>query len=1079
MATTMVNGGSNPEVNSPVTMPTTGKQQTSKSTAGGGKALDTSRKQTSNPGDGAQRRNVPPKAWTGLNPITQRASTPSHPNGAGPQPKSNNAKTSLNSDSRNNDQHTHERMLHLLGNFMGNTATIALKNGDVFSGIFFGANMETNDPAYLLKMVQKTRPAGKAEANGVREESDGFVGVGEDHAMSFDVKDISGLTVEGVDIGAQDRLPNGSTAGFRTDADISGNLAVRERQLQRWAPSADTDVDLSLEASGSSGEWDQFKANEKLFGLKSDYDENIYTTTIDRSKPSYREREARAQRLANEIEGTSSSNSHVREERGLINEEGEFDEEDNGVRRHGADYPPLQSSQANRYMPPARRPPTGKPTVAGAPVDPAIISSQIARADPSPQGRTAAPSKAVEPSAVTAPTSGQPILSEANRDPVKDSATSNVAAANAATTARPSDAAKVAAPAPAPNAAATVETEVRDAFRNFASVEKNRVAEDRRKRVNQDKAIKLNDLKKFSTNFKLHTPVPKDLVPILAKDPAKQHEIVEKAQHEAEQKVVTPPKSLASSAEQITPSKHDGTRAPPNTANAERQEFAHPRQGFPPRGPQAVMTSRDKQQQFSTMYPPGSHGMLSHRLADNHGRHKAGMPVSIPAPLPIHGAQKPPSRPSVNAVPSSQASSTVRTPTSAVSAKFNVNARDFKPNPAANSFKPNAPSTTSSPRSGAIARPVSRETSPSDFFGDKKPLPPEERPSILENFNPLKRLKEKAQTENKTKDYAANGGIVYAHATPVTWTQVDDPDKNFKHYKDMFDDPPAPQQGASPQNTAASPVNSALLHQLPPHLQHGSQGIPQVQAPQQPHYQGPPQPQHYPAPNHYDDHRMRSSPSASSAFNTPRAPGTYLAYPQAIGQPMQYPNGQPVPPYAIGPGVQQPQNFRQYPGGATFPHSPGQQFTAPMMVHNSSQGSYMAAHPMSGPPMHMFPPGQVPAYGGPPQAPSGYPSPGRATPMMHQGSYQGQNPQMYMNGQQYGAPIYAQQPPQHSTPMRGYASPQTHFSQSPQQQPHFPPQVSRVPSNSYVHHPQGQYQHMQGQHPHPPPVPVEGGDSMK
>ena len=120
----------------------------------------------------------------------------------------------------------------------------------------------------------------------------------------------------------------GSAAGFRTDADIAGNLAPRERQLQRWTPSGETDVDLSLEASGAGGEWDQFKANERLFGLKSDYDENIYTTTIDRSNPSYREREARAQRLAQEIEGSSTSNAHLREERGMIDEDGDLDEED-------------------------------------------------------------------------------------------------------------------------------------------------------------------------------------------------------------------------------------------------------------------------------------------------------------------------------------------------------------------------------------------------------------------------------------------------------------------------------------------------------------------------------------------------------------------------------------------------------------------------------------------------------------------------------------------------------------------------------------------------------------------------------
>lgn len=663
-------------------------------------------------------------------------------------------------------------------------------------------------------------------------------------------------------------------------------------------------------------------------------------------------------------------------------------------------------------MPPARRPPTGKPTVAGAPVDPAIISSQISRSDASPQGRNPAPSNPTEPPlpATAAPSDGASL--EVKRDPTKDVSTPNVVVGN---NSRPGDAAKL----PTPSATANVETEVRDAFKTFATFEKSRVAEDRRKRVIHDQRIKLNDLKKFSTNFKLYTPVPKDLVPILAKDTAKQHEIVEKAQREAEQKAVSPPKSLASSGDQASSSKHDGTRAPPNTATAERQDYAHSRQGYTPRGPQAGMTLRDRQQQFSNVFPaaaPNSQGMLSHRLADNHGRHKAGMPVPIPAPLPIHSVSKPPSRPSVNAgpVPSSQASSTVRTPTSAVSSKFNVNARDFKPNPAANTFKPTAPpSTTSSPRSNVNVRPVSRNPSPGDFFGSKKPLPLGEKPSILGHFNPLKRLKEKAQNENKVKDYALNGGIVYAHATPVTWTQVDH-DKNFKHYKDMFDAPPPASRGASPHNPTASPVNPALLHQLPPHLQHGPHGIPQVQAPQQPQYQGPPQPHHYPGPNHYDDHRMRSSPSASSAFSTPRVQAPYLAYPQAMGQPMPYPNGQPIPPYAMGPGAQQPQNFRQYHGGAPFPQSPGQQFAAPMMVHNSSQGGFMAPHPMPGPQMHMFPPGQIPPYGGQSQPPSGYPSPGRATPMMQQGSYQGQNPQMYMTGQQYGTPVYAQQPPQHS-----------------------------------------------------------------
>lgn len=641
--------------------------------------------------------------------------------------------------------------------------------------------------------------------------------------------------------------------------------------------------------------------------------------------------------------------------------------------------------------------------MAGAPVDPAIISSQIARSDASPPGQTNTAVRPVEDSAA-ATSSGDAKWQDVKKEGVKDISTGKAVAAS---TPRPADTSK----ASTPNATTNVETEVLDSFRNFAIFEKNRLADDRRKRVSHDKAIKLNDLKKFSTNFKLHTPVPKDLVPILAKDTAKQHEIVEKAQREAEQKAATPPKTLASSADQPSTkipvdSKQDGTRAPPNTA--ERQDYTNFRPGMPQRGPQTGGPPRDKQPQFSNVFPSQQNGQssLGPRLADNHNRHKAGMP----APLPIHSAQKPP-RPIVNAaqVPNSQASSTVRTPTSAASAKFNV----FKPNPAANTFKPTGlPSAASSPRSSANARPMSRAPSPSDFFGTKQPISSEERPSILENFNPLKRLREKAQKEGKAKDYAANGGIVYAHATPVTWTQVNS-DENFKSYKDMYDDPPPVSRGVSPQHSTASPANSALLHQLPPHLQHAPQGAPHLQAPQQVPYPGPPQPHHFPGiPHHYDEHRMHPSPSQSSAYSTSRVQGPYIAYPPPMGQ-IPYGYGQPAPPHVMGPGGPQPQGFRPVHGGPPYGQSPGQQFSAPMMVHNSSQGSFMGPHGMPGPQMPMFAPGQVAPYGGQSQPPSGFPSPGRATPMIHQGSYQGQ-PSVYVGNQQYGTPIYAQQPPQHS-----------------------------------------------------------------
>ena len=118
----------------------------------------------------------------------------------------------------------------------------------------------------------------------------------------------------------------GNANSFRTDSAISGSRNQGERTLQRWVPDAPEDVDGSLESnrtksSGGAG-WDQFAENERRFGLTTDYDENIYTTTIDKSHPQYKQRLAEAERKAREIERSSTNNSHVAEERITDNVDG-------------------------------------------------------------------------------------------------------------------------------------------------------------------------------------------------------------------------------------------------------------------------------------------------------------------------------------------------------------------------------------------------------------------------------------------------------------------------------------------------------------------------------------------------------------------------------------------------------------------------------------------------------------------------------------------------------------------------------------------------------------------------------------
>jgi PAB1-binding protein PBP1 len=138
----------------------------------------------------------------------------------------------------------------------------------------------------------------------------------------------------------------GNATSFRTDGAISGARNQGEgRTLQKWQPDGPAEIDGSLESSSmrsSAGAvWDQFAENERRFGIKTDYDENIYTTTIDKNHPQYKQRMAEADKKAKEIINKAAFNSHVAEERVQDNAGGEdgVDEEDKYVLTRSSSIP--------------------------------------------------------------------------------------------------------------------------------------------------------------------------------------------------------------------------------------------------------------------------------------------------------------------------------------------------------------------------------------------------------------------------------------------------------------------------------------------------------------------------------------------------------------------------------------------------------------------------------------------------------------------------------------------------------------------------------------------------------------------
>ncbi|KAI5284061.1 hypothetical protein KEM54_001617, partial [Ascosphaera aggregata] len=556
-----------------------------------------------------------PKAWSqNLNPITQKPTYPGGPpHRRGPAPNQNHnsnsaparATAQAPTESNTPDMHANDRLLFLFAASIGLQATVTTKSGEKFMGIFTGVNREQNRSCFMLKLTRNAAPDSlQATSDRLSDVKSPFLGNAPDHAMTFDFLDIVDLYIPNVTSVPANPRKAKKAPDFKTDTDISGKQEIREKPLQRWEPEPGDAADLSLESAGTTTGWDQFAANERLFGARSTWDENLYTTKIDRTDPSYRQKAAEAARIARQIESGDVTNVHMREERGLTVEQ-DFDEEArySGVQRtastadtsssasqlraktEDATFAALRSGGPGKYTAPARRAPPAAPTppVTGVHCDPAIISATIAKPDSiakqkqsqtqvqaQTQPRTkpatpAIPAKATQSSAEASPgvpTPARPAAASASAQSVKPKATADQQSTTASALSKPTTTPNVpavpvppvavprtttteAAPAitttittgkPAPTGSSRMESEVLENFRKFANSEKLKVQERRRNQVSYDRTIRLNELMKFSQNFKLGTPIPDDLVPILAKDPSKQEAIIEKARRQYEEK---------------------------------------------------------------------------------------------------------------------------------------------------------------------------------------------------------------------------------------------------------------------------------------------------------------------------------------------------------------------------------------------------------------------------------------------------------------------------------------------------------------------------------------------------------------
>ncbi|CAM4386939.1 unnamed protein product [Leuciscus chuanchicus] len=253
--------------------------------------------------------------------------------------------------------YNNSRMLHFLTTVVGSRCDVMVKNGSVYEGIFKTLSSRCE---LAVDAVHKVK----------NEEGDGGGGGGTPvhprreeitDTMIFGPSDLVTMICRDVDLNyaIRDTFTDSAIGATRINGDH------REKVLQRWDGGDSNGENFDLDADASNG-WDaseMFRFNEETYGVKSTYDSSLamYTVPLERgSSEGFRQREARAARLANEIEASSQYRHRV----ALENDDGRTEEDkfsavvrdrdrDGGERERGRDSPGFSSagSRESKYIP--------------------------------------------------------------------------------------------------------------------------------------------------------------------------------------------------------------------------------------------------------------------------------------------------------------------------------------------------------------------------------------------------------------------------------------------------------------------------------------------------------------------------------------------------------------------------------------------------------------------------------------------------------------------------------------------------------------------------------------------------------
>ena len=213
-----------------------------------------------------------------------------------------------------------QRFYSLILNSLGEKIRINLISGDSIEGLLYTIDSINNE--YLI--INNPRRFSRTGIPLFLKESFLKIYFNEILTINYELKNLT-----------KDNTNNNKSNEFFLDSQISkkSQNSKKEEKLVKFELKEEDKnkyMNQILEDENEDENWDQFELNKKLYNVVSTYDENLYTTKLDKNKITEEDKKF-ADKMYKEIIASSKDekNIHILEDRGVIKQnDDEINEED-------------------------------------------------------------------------------------------------------------------------------------------------------------------------------------------------------------------------------------------------------------------------------------------------------------------------------------------------------------------------------------------------------------------------------------------------------------------------------------------------------------------------------------------------------------------------------------------------------------------------------------------------------------------------------------------------------------------------------------------------------------------------------